>query len=191
VRKEKTMNASKGSYFRAIYEIAVTINSGLEPGKLLRTVAQCTAQALNAKACAIMLLTPDGKELRHGAEYGLSEWYVRKGPVTVDSSMSEALQGRAIAVLDAATDPRVLYSAEAQQEGISSMLSVPLKLRSDIIGVVRIYSAEPREFTDDEIAFVEAVGHLGAIALENSRNYQQMKDNYEMLFKYIHKEMPV
>jgi GAF domain-containing protein len=109
----------------------------------------------------------------------------------VASSMSEALQGRAIAVLDAATDPRVLYSAEAQQEGISSMLSVPLKLRSDIIGVVRIYSAEPREFTDDEIAFVEAVGHLGAIALENSRNYQQMKDNYEMLFKYIHKEMPV
>jgi signal transduction protein with GAF and PtsI domain len=185
------MDASRGSYFRAIYDIAVTINSGLEPWKLLRTVAQCTAQALDGKACSIMLLTPDGKELRHGAEYGLSEWYVRKGPVTVDTSMREALQGRAIPVVDAETDPRVLYSAEARQEGISSMLSVPLKLKSDVVGVVRVYSAERREFTEEEIEFVEAVGHLGAIALENARNYQQMRDNYETLFKYIHKEIPV
>jgi signal transduction protein with GAF and PtsI domain len=184
------MNASKDGYFRAIYDIAVTINSRLEPWKLMRTVAQCTADALGAKACSIMLLTPDGKELRHTADYGLSEWYVRKGPVTVDDSMADALQGRAISVLDAESDPRVLYSAEAKQEGISSMLSVPVKLRSDIIGVVRIYNAEPREFTEEEIEFVEAVGHLGAIALENARNYQQLKDNYETLFKYIHAEMP-
>lgn len=183
------MEAKERCYFRAVYQVAVTINSSLEPWRVLRMVAQSAAEALEAKACSIMMLTPDRRELRHGADFGLSEWYVRKGPVRVDSSMSEALQGTAVAVMHAAKDPRVQYGSEAEREGISSMLSVPLRLRGEVIGVVRIYTAEPREFSQDEIDFAEAVGHLGAIALENARSHQQVKDDYDMLFRYIHNDM--
>lgn len=183
------MNGKERYYFQAVYQVAVAINSSLEPREVMRRVSQNAAEALEAKACSIMLLTPDRRELRHGVDYGLSEWYVRKGPVSVDLSMSEALEGRAISVLDATTDSRIQYGAEAQQEGIASMLSVPVRLRGEVIGVVRVYTAEPREFTKDEIEFVEAVAHLGAIALENAQSHQQVKDNYDMLFRYIHNEM--
>jgi GAF domain-containing protein len=183
------MKGKERDYFQAVYQVAVAINSSLEPREVMRTVSQSAAAALQAKACSIMLLTPDRTELRHGVDYGLSEQYVRKGPVSVDLSMSEALKGRAVSVLDAATDPKVQYGAEAKEEGIASMLSVPIRLRGDVIGVVRIYTAEPREFTADEVEFVEAVAHLGAIALENAQSHQQVKDNYDMLFRYIHNEM--
>ncbi len=183
--EEVTMETKEECYFRALYQVAVTINSSLEPWRVLRSIAESTARTLGTKACSIMLLSPDRKELRHSADYGLSEWYVRKGPVNVDHSMAEALQGRSVAVLDAATDSRVQYGPEATREGIASMLSVPIRLRDDVIGVVRLYSAQRREFTPGEMEFVEAVANLGAIALENARRHSEVKSNYDMVSKYV------
>lgn len=126
-----------------------------------------------------MLLTPDRQELNHTSAYGLSNWYVRKGAMSVDLSMAEALAGHSVAVLDAGSDHRVQYRPQAVREGIASVLSVPIWLRGQVIGVMRVYTAEPREFTPEEIEFVEAVASLGAIALQNARQYAEVKANYE------------
>jgi len=182
------MSTKEACYFRALYQVAVTINSSLEPWKVLRAIAESTARTLDTKACSLMLLSPDRRELRHSVDYGLSEWYVRKGPVHVDQSMADALEGRSVAVLDASSDSRVQYGPEAIREGIVSMLSVPMKLRDDVIGVVRVYSAERREFAPEEIEFVEAVANLGAIALDNARRHSEVKNNYDMVSRYIYND---
>ena len=49
------------------------------------------------------------------------------------------------------------------------------------MGVMRVYTAEPREFTNADIYFVGAVANLGAIALENARLYDSVKKDYEAL----------
>lgn len=182
------METREACYFKALYQVAVTINSSLDPREVLQSIARSTAQAIGAKACSIMLLSPDRRELRHGVDYGLSERYLRKGPVRVDLSMAEALQGRSVAVLDAGTDPRVQYAREAVQEGIASMLSVPMRLHDEVIGVVRIYTAEQREFRPEDVEFVEGVANLGAIALENARRHEEVKDRYDMVTRYIYND---
>lgn len=186
--EEVTVKTREACYFDALYHVAATINSSLQPWKVLRAIAQSTASALGAKACALMLLTPDRKELRHSVDHGLSEWYVRKGPVNVDRSMAEALAGHSVGVLNVGDDPRIQYGAEAIREGIASILSVPMWLRDEVVGVVRVYSNEPREFSADEIEFVEAVANLGAIALENARSHAEMKSNYDQLSRYIYSD---
>jgi GAF domain-containing protein len=170
-----------GSYYHSLYEIAAAVNSARGPDSVLGSIVQNVAKALGAKGCSIMLLTPDRKLLLHTAAYGLSDWYVRKGPVSADDSISEALQGRPIAVVDAAEDLRIQYREQARREGIASILSVPMMLREEIIGVVRVYTAEPRRFTDDDIYFAGAVAHLGAIALENARLHDSVRKDYEEL----------
>ena len=45
---------------------------------------------------------------------------------------------------------------------------VPMMLRDEVIGVVRVYTSEERHFTRDDIYFVSAVANLRAIALENA-----------------------
>ena len=52
-------------------------------------------------------------------------------------------------------------------------------LWKEIIGVIRVYTAEPRHFTNDDIYFVGAVANLGAIALENIRLYESVQKDYE------------
>jgi len=125
-----------------------------------------------------MLLTRDKKQLLHMTAYGLSDWYIRKGPVCVDKSISEALDGKPIAVLDATEDERVQYPKQSQKEGIVSILSVPVSLREEIVGVIRIYTNKPYHFTEEDIIFVRAVANLGAIALENARLYESVKKDY-------------
>ena len=128
-----------------------------------------------------MLHTPDKKVLVHTAAHGLSDWFVRKGPVSADKSMSETLRGKPVAVLDAPTDDRVEYQKQIKQEGIASILSIPVKLREEVVGVMRIYTSEPHRFTEADISFATAVANFGAIALESAHFYETLQTDYDTL----------
>jgi len=169
------------NYYKALYEVASSINSALEPDKVLDSIAENVVRTMNVKGCSLILLSSDKKTLMHTATYGLSDKYVHKGPLSADKSITMALKGESVAVLDATRDDRVQYIKEKIEEGIISILSVPMKLRGEIIGVVRVYSSEKREFNENDTYFVQAVANLGAIALENARLYENIQKNYDDL----------
>lgn len=173
------MDEREQRYYHSLYEIAATVNSARTSEEVLHSILQSLAGAMDAKGCALMLLTPDKSLLLHTAAYGLSDRYVRKGPVSADKSISEALKGRPVAVLNATEDDRIQYRKQAKEEGIASILSVPVLLRGEVIGVMRVYTSEPRHFTDADTYFAGAVANLGAIALENARLYEAAKKEYE------------
>ena len=173
------MEEKESNYYQRLYEIAAAVNSARTPESVLNAIVEMTAKAMVAKGCSLMLLTPDRKLLLHTVAYGLSDWYVRKGPVSADRSISEALDGKPVAVLDATEDERVQYREQAKKEGIASILSVPMMLREEIIGVIRVYTREQVHFTMDDIYFVGAVANLGSIALENARLYDSVRKDYE------------
>lgn len=157
-----------GQRYKILYEIAQKLNSGLSSAEILHTTVVTLCNAAEAKGCSLMLLSPDQKQLMHTIAYGLSDWYVRKGPVVVDDNIAQALNGKPMAVLDATTDPRVQYREQAKKEGIASMLSLPLMRRGTVIGIVRIYTSEPRKFSIHTIELFGAIANLGAIALERA-----------------------
>ncbi len=179
------MEEKERRYYTGLYEIAAAVNSAGTPDSVLNTIVESVAKALDAKACSLMLLTPDRKLLFHTADYGLSDQYVRKGPVSADKSIAEALDGKPITVLDAAEDERVQYRRQAKEEGIVSILSAPVMLVEDVVGVIRVYKGEPYRFTEADIYFVTAVANLGAIALENARLFDSVKKDYEGLRRDI------
>jgi signal transduction histidine kinase len=160
-------------YYRSLYEIAAAVNSVRIPEGVLDSMAKTVSEALEAKGCSIMLLSADRKALLHTAAYGLSDWYVRKGPLSADKSIAEALEGKPVAILNAAEDERIQYREQAKQEGIASMLSAPMLFKGDVVGVVRVYTAEQHYFTRSEMYFVREVANLGAIALERAKELQQ------------------
>ena len=170
--------ASKVYYASALYEVASSINSSLDLSQVLNQLAKSTARAAHAKACSLRLLSPDKQQLIIGGAYGLSAGYLRKGSVEVEKSKidQEALQGKAAIITDVSHDPRFQYPEEAKAELIRSILVVPLTLRDTPIGVLRLYTEELREFSTEEIGFVKAIASLGAIAIENAKLYQALKE---------------
>jgi signal transduction histidine kinase len=163
----------KDRYYRSLYEIAAAVNSVHTPESVLDAIVETTCKTLKAKGCSLLLLTEDRKTLLHTAAYGLSDWYIRKGPVSADKSISEVLEKKAVAILNVTEDERVQYRAQAKQEGITSMLSAPIVLKGEVVGVIRLYTAEQHYFTNSELYFVQAAANLGAIALERARELKQ------------------
>ena len=173
------MKKTEKDYYQSLYGLAALLNSARGPKAVLHGIVEGVAKATGAKACSLMLLTPDRKVLMHTIAYGLSESYLRKGPLRADKSISEALAGKLVAILNAPEDERVMYREQAKKEGIVSILCVPVRLRGEIVGVLRVYTAKPYRFTKNDIYFVETVANVGAVALEHLRAYDIIQKDYE------------
>ena len=173
------MEGIEKTYFQSLYQLATTLNSARSPEDILHAIVEDVAKTMDAKGCSLLLLTPDKRQLLRIVAYGLSDWYARIGPALADKSMSESLEGKVVAVLDATTDERVQFRKQVKQEGIASILSVPVELRGEAIGVMRVYTSETRRFTDADINFAVAAASFGAIALESAKFYQTLQKDYD------------
>ena len=180
------MSEQECAYYRSLYEVAMCINSSLEPATVLHAIAEQGAKAVNAKACSIRLLDRQGKTLLAGTSYGLSKGYLRKGAVEVAKSRidQETLAGKVVQIKDAGSDPMFQYPEAAREEGIASVMALPLTVDGRHIGVMRLYCSNVREFSQSEINFATAIANLSAMAIENARLHQALRTDYELLTAY-------
>lgn len=175
--------------YKVLYEIAKTVNSTLEVSSVLQAIVESVTKAIGAKGCSLLLLDPEKDRLVRMADYGLSKEYVQKGRMRASPILAEVMQGKDVLVTDVATDPRVKYRDEAKKEGIISMLSVPVMLTEKPIGVLRVYTAEPRIYSSEETDFLRAAANLGAIALDKARTYESMTESCELRIQEKTKEL--
>jgi len=180
------MTRAERTYFESFREVVKAISSTLELQQVLNLLVTKVAQVMDLKACAIRLLDSKKRTLELLASHGLSDAYIQKGSVDADRSIAEAMEGKIVFIKDASKDPRAQYQKEAEAEGIASIVSIPLKVRGRIIGVLRLYSAAPRDFSEDELGFTEAIAEMGAIAIENARMYERIKKDYESVMTDIY-----
>ena len=131
--------------------IADALSQRLEMPTMLEAAARSIVEEFGLKACHFRVISRDRKTLESVASYGLSEKFLAKGPVYTDSSVRKVLEGEAVWFADCSTDPGVQHPAEFAEEGIASMLTLPLETRGQVIGVMRLYTATRREFSDDEV----------------------------------------
>jgi serine phosphatase RsbU (regulator of sigma subunit) len=99
---------------------------------------------------------------------------VDKGPVIIAQSVidKQVMRGKVVQIADMVHDPRVLYPAEAAQEGLRSGLAVPLVTKGRVIGALHLYSSEPHVFTEHEVRTIRALANLAATAIENAALYK-------------------
>ena len=130
------MKGKEEDYFTALYEVAKTVNASLAPSQVLEKIVSCVAGAMKVKACSLRLLESRRKKLLMGAQFGLSNGYIRKGPILVEESGldKKALKGKTIWLKNAQTDKDFQYKDKAKAEGIKSVLVVPLMVDKKAIG---------------------------------------------------------
>ncbi len=179
--------SEKKCYFKPLYEMATVISSSLEPHIVLQKIVEQTTRALDVKACSIRLLDKHKELLLASAMHGLTKGYIRKGPVEVRKSHLDAevlTGGVPVYIKDITADERFQYPEKAKEEGLVSVLVVPLKVEGKGIGIMRIYTSSVREFNTEDKEFLMAVGHLAGLAIENARLHQALKADYELLTEY-------
>jgi GAF domain-containing protein len=172
---------SQKDYYQALYQVTMTISSSLELNQVLQSIVASIARAMQVKACVLRLLNAETGQLDLSAVYGLSKEYLAKGPVQLVSSAidTEALKGKPVIISDVRVDPRFQYPDAARYEGIVSALCVPLEVHGQAIGVMRVYTAIPTHFHDDDVQFLTVLASLSALAIENARLYESIRNRYD------------
>ncbi len=166
-------------------DLASSINSSLDIKVILHNMTAEICEALNMKGVTIRLLDEKRETLNLVASYGLSEEFLVKGPISAKRSIARVVEGETVIIEDVATDKRIQYREKTLNEGIVSILCVPMKSREKVIGVMRLFSAVKRKFPEDIVMLVNALAHTGSMAIQNASLYLSLKEDMESLEKDI------
>jgi predicted Fe-Mo cluster-binding NifX family protein len=168
--------------YETLVRITKAISTIQDPEEIVLITVEGVTHALNVKGCALFLFTEKNDNLKLAGYYGLSEEYINKGPISAIRSIASSLQDRQpVAIFDVTDDPRIQYPEAAIKEGIASVLSTPIIIGDQLIGCLRVYTAEPWEFTLNDVNFVQAVAQMVGMAMEMCRVNNGLRESVDIL----------
>lgn len=167
--------------YETLIKITGAISAARDPEDVVLLTVESVKTALDVKGCTLFLINRKTKELKIAGSYGLSKNYLDKGPISSLESIAESLEEGPVAIYDVLDDPRIQYPEEAKKEGITSILSVPITVHSNVIGALRVYTSQPWEFTLEDVNFVQAVAQIAGMAIDLCRLNKGYKSSIEIL----------
>ncbi len=162
--------AEKEQREEQLYQLTTLAAGDLSLQEVLDKLAEAAVKITGVKACSIRLLDEQAGDMEMRSTYGLSEAYRNKGVVSKNDPVIEAaFSGKAVVLDDMRVDGRVKYKEATISEGLVSQLTVAMEFRREPIGVIRLYSPEPKRFYEDDIALARAVASQCAVAITNAK----------------------
>ena len=161
----------RASHLSTVAEVSRTITSNLYLEEILQLAVAATAQTMNFKIVALLLVDDEKQELVLKAVQTASREYAKKPNLPMGEGVAGRAvdTGRVVTVHDVTSDPDYKYRDLAKKEGLTSLACVPLKVRERVIGVLNCYTDRPHEFVEDEIAVLTTLGNQVAVAIENAK----------------------
>jgi len=162
----------KGIY-EALLSIGQDLNSTIDLDCLLDRIVLAAQKVFQFDNAIIRLVDMDRGVLEAVASYGYSDEAIRQ-----EIALGQGIMGRA-ALRGAPVLVNDLESEADYVPGIQNArceLAVPMLARDRVIGVFNVESPEPGAFTEDDIEPLLALAGQAAIAIDNARLYQGLKD---------------
>jgi signal transduction histidine kinase len=173
----------KAALFEALVKVSQTINSTLGLDDALRAVTREACGLMSARVCSLQMLDCTGEWLDLKASYGAGSAYLAKPRLNVnDSLLGSVMRRRKPFQIENVQTSGSYQSVEiARTEGLGSLLSVPLVYQDEAIGTLSVYTAEPHNFSNEEIRILTALADLSGIAIQKARLYERIVDLEEQL----------
>jgi GAF domain-containing protein/nitrogen-specific signal transduction histidine kinase len=159
----------------ALNRTSQLITARLDLPSVLETISRSVTALMGSTGCGIGLLSGDRALIEHAAAHGFRtpEWRdlsVRVGEGIIGLAASS---GRAVRSDDLGEDPRSARRDVDEKEGIRSMLSVPLRVGGQIIGVISAISTASAAFGDRHQTVLETFADQAGIAIQNARLFEE------------------
>jgi two-component sensor histidine kinase/putative methionine-R-sulfoxide reductase with GAF domain len=161
----------------ALHRINSAANSSLNLHDMLHETAQAVVEVTRADVCTVFLYEPEWDQLVMEAYSGEDQSGVGKARLRLGEGITgwAGMLGKPVAVKNAWEDARFMYLPAMTEDGAVSILAVPVVLftKEKLVGVITVHTYEPRDFSENEVKFLETVAGEMAIAIENARLYEQ------------------
>lgn len=168
---------TKRDYFKTFCNISKALGSTLKREVLLDRIVDEAIRAMDGKAASLFLHREKDDLFVPVAQKGLSDNYLHADPYRARPLVDEMLKDGYLAIGDVTADPRAENKAAKKAEGLASILVVPVMVEDRIVGVLTLYTAEKREFSEEEIDFLRALADQGGLAIQNARLVDRLRKN--------------
>jgi diguanylate cyclase (GGDEF)-like protein/PAS domain S-box-containing protein len=170
----------------ALQEASRMIAATLEPGEVIDRITEQLCKVVHATSAYIFDI-----DLQTGVSVGISEYYSDQAIdielvsdlgvtyVEDDTDFINAM-ARGIPWMDHVDDPDLPERDRhyMQKFGGKTILYIPMKVHSRVIGVAEVWETRSRrEFSPEEIDLCATLAQNAAIALENARSYKRTQQD--------------
>jgi PAS domain S-box-containing protein len=165
----------------ALAQIGSVVNSSLELDEVLRIVMDNIVRLTRAERGFLMLRDDKGEMVTRVARNWSQESLKSNEAATSRTVVQHVIEsGEAIITTNAQEDQRFSGQASVVALNLRSILCVPLKVKSNLIGVIytdnRIRTGI---FADSERQLLTAFADQAAVAIENARLYTSLRQTLE------------
>jgi len=173
----------KAHLFEALTTVGRTINSAINLDDALNAITREACELMRARMGSLMLLDESREWLDLRASHGASDLYRNKPRLSVGESFVGVVVRRRkpLQLEDIASSGQYQHVDVAKQEGLVSLLSVPLLFKQRAIGALNVYTDHRYHFSNEEIRILSMFAELSAIAIEKARLYERVVDVEELL----------
>jgi two-component system NtrC family sensor kinase len=171
------------SNLQVMYRTALAVSHTLDIDELLGRILQLVFEWVEADRGCIMLLDPESKQLRTKARRD------RRVGQTTSMAISRTIldyvldRGEGVITSDAQDDDRFSGGNSVVRTGVREAICVPMQGRYGTVGVIYVDTTIPlgdaieqgqRQFTDEHLKLLIAIGHQAALAVEDTTYYSAM-----------------
>lgn len=176
------MDASQ-ERLEALIAISTEITSTLHLDEVLQRVVAHACRLMEAQVASLLLVDKEAGTLRPAVTYGASPAYLAQPDRELASSLTGEVvhSGRPLYIPDVRKEWRYPVSELARQEGLCTLLSVPLRTKTEVIGVLNVYTSELRNFDESEVRLLTLLANQSAIAIENATLHRDEMEARERL----------
>ena len=164
----------------SIHEFGVTATGLLSKEEVAQTVVDTACSILHSNLASLMLINADN-ELYIISSKGLSEKVKKETKMKIGEGIAGRVvsSGKYIFVENIETDVRFLRPNDEERYDSKSFISVPLKIKSKVIGVLNVNSPKnKRQFNDRDLKLITILADQAAMRLDNIELFNNLQSFY-------------
>ncbi len=165
---------------KSVRRIARALGSSLDGRQTAQTIADLALETTGTDRALLFAYDSQGNlAARAAANFksplaalpAISVTDSGRGPETATAYV--ARRGRSLSIDNFAKDMRFVLPSFAARERVTGYLGVPLKLGKEVLGVLEVYTREPRRFNADEIRLLITFASQASVGLQNALLVEQ------------------
>jgi len=162
----------------ALSHISSAVSGLPDLDTILKTALNHVLELINSDIGGILLWDEENTTLRYHVYHGLSPRYAEATRISMGQGIAGrvAQTGEPILLEDISKDPRAAHPDIVRAEGIKGFISIPLKSKETVVGVMNIASHVAGRFGIDDMSLLSAIGDYLGTAIEQARLYDRLAE---------------
>jgi diguanylate cyclase (GGDEF)-like protein len=176
-RLNKTQLETELQGLRDILSVAQAVVSTLDLDAVLHIILRNAMDIMQTPAGSIALYDPDLAQMQLRAHAGLSaalvektRWRVKPGGLT-----HRILEEGQLFIVEDTDDAPFFNNPLAVDEGIRSLIAIPLKVKEKTVGILYVDDFAPRRFPEERLRLLPILASFAAMSIDNARLHERMR----------------